>query len=116
MNWFIKVLVFMGILKPAEDPKQKFKILFGEAAAKKVEHGVLVGQWSREGYNRNISISFHIEGFGRPPQLDIIVFEAIILQAKEQGIVFSHFYSYGGLMRARCDYDAEPQPAAVTAA
>lgn len=105
MNWLIKVFIFLGILKPAQNPKQDYEILFGEDAAKKLEHGVIVGKWSRKGYNKDISISFHISGFGRPPQLDAKTFDAIVEKAREQGIVFSHFYSYGALMRARCDYE-----------
>lgn len=105
MKTFVNFLIFLGILRPVRDTKQDYEIVFGEEASKLGEHGALVGTWSRAGYGtRPITIAFHFKAFGVPPQLSKELFDVILAKCKEQGIVFSHFYSYGNLQRARCDY------------
>lgn len=102
--------------KPAYEKPYDF--IFGEAASKKVEHGVIIGTWTREGYGqRKITIGFNVEGHDHPPEFTYEFFEQLKEKAKQQGIVLDRLYSYGGLMRARYDYGqvvrdhAEAKPA-----
>jgi hypothetical protein len=104
---YLKALFFAIIgrahAKPVYDKPYEF--IFGEAASKKIEHGVIIGTWPRDGYGqREISIGFNVEGHDHPPEFTYEFFEQLKEKAKQQGIVLKRLYAYGGLMRARYDY------------
>lgn len=106
---FVIILALIGKAKASKkaDYKNKYEFVFGEEASKTLEHGVLVGTWSREGYgSKEISIGFKVNGHVIPPAFSMEFFEQLVAAAKSIGISTSHLMAYGGLMRARCDYNA----------
>ena len=99
----------MGILKRMFGKKKEMpEILFGEDAALQGEHGVVIGRWPRNGYQKEVTIGFYYSGRTLPPPMDPEQMEHLFQSAREAGIFPIRLYAYGGLMRARCDYEGVP--------
>lgn len=78
---------------------QQHHILFGGAAAGKVEHAVIVGTWVRLGKTQNVNITIHFEGQTYAPKLTPAVMDEIWTQARHVGIVPAHIYAYDNLSK-----------------
>lgn len=99
----------MGFIKKLLGKKDNMpEVLFGEAAAQYGEHGVLIGRWPRNGYKKEVTIGFAYPGSTLPPPVTPQQIEHLFQRAREAGIFPVKLYAYGGLMRARCDYDGVP--------